>query len=304
MTIWFLIEINNFIFLCFIRIYLKNKKIIFLYFFTQARTSMLVLIGLIWNSIDPLTLYPSLSPPSLIIFLRIRLKMGVPPIHFWLLPFCIYLNWDSFLIFLTIQKIIPFIFLSINNLPSIIYFPTIILCIIIPPFIIFNRTNLKKLLTYASINQTGWIIVLIFQCPSRWLIYIFIYFLSFFILISSIKFHMLNSSWTPVNSTLNKLINMFILINISGLPPFSFFIIKWYAIVLLIIQIKFNVILLIILFRSVIIIYIYINIILKLSLPLRSTSKLSTYLRKAPIPILIKKFITLILILSFIIIMI
>lgn len=215
-------EINNFIFLCFIRIYLKNKKIIFLYFFTQARTSILILIGLIWNSIGPLSLAPTFSFSSLIIFLRVRLKMGAPPLHFWLPPFCMYLDWDSILIFLTIQKIIPLIILSINNFPSIMYFPTIILCIIIPPFIMFNRTSFKKLLTYASINQTGWIIILIFQCPSRWLMYILLYSLSLFIFTNSIKFYMLDQLRTPVNSTLNKLINMLILINISGLPHFLF----------------------------------------------------------------------------------
>lgn len=88
--IWFLIEINNFIFLCLIRLYLKNKKIIFFYFFTQATASML--IGLLCNSITLFYNSAFFSSPSFIIFLNLILKLGIPSLHFWLPVFSV---WDE-----------------------------------------------------------------------------------------------------------------------------------------------------------------------------------------------------------------
>lgn len=71
-----------------------------------------------------------------------------------------------------------------------------------------------------------------------------------------------------------KLLILIIIINIAGLPPFRFFIIKWFRIFFISIKIKFNIILLLILFRSLLIIYIYNNIIIKITLLYSYNSKL------------------------------
>lgn len=300
-TIWFLIEINNFLFLCLISISIKNKKIIFLYFFTQMAASLLFLFGLLWQLIIFYFNIPLLIP-SIIIFISLILKLGAPPFHFWLPLLSIYLKWNMIFLLFFIQKIIPFIILSFQNFPFTFYSPIIILCIIIPPFMIFNRTNIKKLLAYASINQIGWMLILIFQCLITWISYIILYSLSLFLLINSIKIWKINELFNSINSLPNKLLNIIIIINISGLPPLSFFIIKWYSILLLISQRPNNkIILLIILLRSIVILYLYINIAIKLSFPLERSSKLSTPTYFI-IPSLLTKLLILSLIYSFLII--
>lgn len=234
---------------------------------------MLLLIGLLWQ----LLIFYSNTPlliPLLLIFLSLILKLGTPPLHFWLPTFAIYSKWNTIFLLLSIQKIIPFIILFLNNFPSTFYYPVIVLCIIIPPFMILNRTNLKKLLTYASINQTGWILLLIFQCLITWILYIVFYSISLYIIINSIKIWKISEFFTQINYLPNKLLSMLIIINISGLPPLSFFIIKWYSVLLLISKnINNKIILLIILFRSVMILYLYVNMVIKLSLPLERNSK-------------------------------
>jgi hypothetical protein len=73
-TIWFIIEINNFIFLFRLTLFIKNKKIIFLNFFIQAIASFLLLI--------PLTLSYSInyysSSINQIIIIRLLIKLGLP----------------------------------------------------------------------------------------------------------------------------------------------------------------------------------------------------------------------------------
>jgi len=194
-----------------------------------------------------------------IIILSLLIKLGIPPLHFWLPIISIYIDWIIILILFSIQKIIPFIIISliINNI--IIITIIIILRIIIPPFIIFKINNLKKLISYSSL----WLSYLIIY---RLTLIIFVYIISFY---SSSNF----SSWINL-STPNKLIILSIIINISGLPPFTFFLVKWYRIFIFITSINSYIIILTILFRSFSIIYIYINILIKICLPYLLYSKI------------------------------
>jgi len=210
-----------------------------------------------------------------IIILSLLIKLGIPPLHFWLPIISIYIDWIIILILFSIQKIIPFIIISliINNI--IIITIIIILRIIIPPFIIFKINNLKKLISYSSINQIGWILLVIIISPKLWLSYLIIYRLTLIIFVYIISFYSSSnfSSWINL-STPNKLIILSIIINISGLPPFTFFLVKWYRIFIFITSINSYIIILTILFRSFSIIYIYINILIKICLPYLLYSKI------------------------------
>jgi len=252
-------------------LFIKNKKIIFLYFFTQAIASFLIIISIIFNYI----LIRNFSLINLIIIIGLLIKLGLPPFHFWFPIISIYIDWNIILILFSIQKIIPFIIISLINLHSFYFIIIITLTIIIPPIIIFKIINLKKLIAYSSINQIGWMLFIIIVSSKIWLIYLSIYFSSIIIFIFIISYYSSSSnfnSWIKL-TPLTKIIIISIIINISGLPPFSFFFFKWYNIFILISSININIILLIILFRSLIIIYIYINIIIKISILNRLNSK-------------------------------
>jgi len=101
LIIWFIIEINNFIFLFYLTLLIKNKKIIFLYFFTQAIASFLILIPLIFNY----TLIQNFYIINIIIIIGLLLKLGLPPFHFWFPIISIYIDWYIITILFSIQKI-------------------------------------------------------------------------------------------------------------------------------------------------------------------------------------------------------
>jgi len=185
MTLWFIIEINNFIFLFYLTLFIKNKKIIFLYFFIQAVASFVLLI--------PSTLSYSInyysSSINQIIIISLLVKLGLPPLHFWLPIISIYIDWIIILILFSIQKIIPFIIIALIISNLIIITVLIILRIIIPPFIILKINNIKKLISYSSINQIGWILLIIIISPKLWFIYLLTYSLTIRIFVYLISFY-------------------------------------------------------------------------------------------------------------------
>jgi len=171
-----------------------------------------------------------------------------PPLHFWLPLISIYINWTIILVFFSIQKIIPFIFISLIKSHSVIPLFVILIRVLIPPFIIFKITNLKKIMAYSSINQIGWIYLIILISSKLWLIYLCFYSISILIVTNVIKiiYPLTINNWININLNL-KLLSLIIIINMSGLPPFRLFFIKWYRVILIISSIKFNIIVIIIL---------------------------------------------------------
>ena len=162
------------------------------------------------------------------------IKLNITPFHFWLPLISRFLPWNIFIILLTLQKIIPFylIFLiKINNF--LIIHLILILSSIIPPLSCINISNLKIIIAYSSINQSRWIILIIYTKILSWLIYFTFYSITLISLIFIFNFFKISKNFSIkfLNNKLNlNLILILILFNIAGLPPFSFFFIKWYSI--------------------------------------------------------------------------
>lgn len=169
--------------------------------------------------------------------------------------------WNTLFLTLTIQKIIPFYLFSNIYIENYLILFILISCSLIPPFIIINLTNIKKLLSYSSINQSRWLIILIYLKNILWLSYFFIYSLIYLILFFFLSLYKFNFNF--INNFINfKIILLIIILNITGLPPFSFFLFKWFRIFLIsnnFLNLFFIRILIII--RSFIIFFLYINII-------------------------------------------
>lgn len=164
---------------------------------------------------------------------------------------------------LTVQKIIPFYIISLTYLPLYLVFIIIILCSILPPYIILNLTNFKILISYSSINQSRWIIFLIYLKHLLWFQYFIFYSFISFILFTIINLYKINISSTSAQPSFKfNVLFITLIFNIAGLPPFSFFYIKWYSIFIFLNRSNILIILLLIIFRSLIILYIYINIII------------------------------------------
>lgn len=171
--------------------------------------------------------------------------------------------WKILLILLTLQKIIPFYLISLINLHLYLLYIIIIICSILPPYIILNITNFKLLISYSSINQSRWIILLIYIKNIIWFKYFIFYSIISFRLFSIIYISKITitSNYFKSNFKFNLLF-IILIFNISGLPPFSFFYIKWFSIFIFLKSSNILIILIIIILRSLIILYIYVNIII------------------------------------------
>lgn len=261
LLIWFFIEINNFLFICYLRIKINNKKIIFFYFIIQTLASLLIILSLIYNNLF-------LSNNFFIInfYIALIIKLRIPPFHLWMPILSFYLNWNIIFFLLTIQKITPFYLFSIIKIYNLIFYYLIISTAFLSTFKIINLLNFKIILIYSSINQTRWILFLILIKTSFWLIYIIIYSLIIFILTSFLTFYKSTFNFFLNNYfSLNfNLIYLIIIINLARIPPLSFFLFKWIRIFILIINTSLHLIFILIIINSFILIYIYINFIISI----------------------------------------
>lgn len=259
LIIWFFIEINNFIFICFICLEIKLKKNIFLFYIIQVLSSLLLIFPLIINNFFLINSYNSLI---LNFYLALILKLGIPPFHLWIIYLSSFIPWKILLIFLTIQKIIPFYIFSLIEINIWIFLLLIILSSYIPIFKIINILNIKIILTYSSINQSRWIIILIFFKNIFWFSYILIY--RIIILIITIFLNYFKFSFNFYINFFNKLnfnfLSIFLIFNLARVPPLSFFLIKWFSIYIFLFNSKIFFIFILLIINSFILIYIYLNL--------------------------------------------
>nr|UEK75916.1 NADH dehydrogenase subunit 2 [Meranoplus bicolor] len=253
--IWLMMEISNFFYICLMNFHMNNKKMIFFYFMIQMLASMLLIFSIILNN----TIFNNYIL-NLILIISMMIKISIPPFHLWLPIISKSLTWSLLIILLTIQKIIPFYILSMVHINMFIFISIMTLCSILPPMSMMNLTNFKMLLSYSSINQSGWMIFLIKNKMLIWLSYFLFYSLILMSLIFLI--YTFKITFNSNNIYDNKNFNMmfiFFMFSMAGLPPFSFFFMKWYSIFLFINSMNMITIMIMLMLSSLIMLYIYTN---------------------------------------------
>nr|YP_004021076.1 NADH dehydrogenase subunit 2 [Solenopsis geminata]ADP01783.1 NADH dehydrogenase subunit 2 [Solenopsis geminata] len=276
LMIWFFMEINNLLFIFTLNFSIKNKKMIFFYFFIQTIISFLIIYSLILNN---LFMYSNVS--NFFLTFALLMKLSIPPFHLWLPLLAKFMNWHSLLLLLTMMKIIPFYMISLIKLNLIIIYSIIFLCSILPPYLMLNLTNFKMLLSYSSINQSGWMMFLIYFKIFIWFKYFMFYTfisLSLFNLIyySKMFFH---NNFLPFNyhQTYLNFMPLIFMFNMAGLPPFSFFLMKWYSIFLFSYSSNQLIILIMLMLSSLIMLYIYTNMMISSVFFFQFKSKLHNF---------------------------
>nr|YP_010596860.1 NADH dehydrogenase subunit 2 [Formica candida]WAK85248.1 NADH dehydrogenase subunit 2 [Formica candida]WLN31356.1 NADH dehydrogenase subunit 2 [Formica candida] len=255
---WFFMEINNFLFICYLCMKLTNKKIIFMYYIIQVIASLMLIFSLITNTF----FFYNNSFFNLNFLISMMLKLGIPPFHLWMPLISLFMSWDTLFILLTIQKIIPFYMLSIIEVNIMFMYFMILSSSFMSTFKMINLLNFKMLLTYSSINQTSWMLLLIFLKNLFWLIYMFIYSLILLIICIFFYYFKMSSNFFFNNfSSLNlNLICLMLSFNLASIPPLSFFFMKWMSIFIFILNSNLHLIFILMMINSFILIYIYINL--------------------------------------------
>lgn len=191
--------------------YIESRLI---YFLIQTIASIILIFRLIFNEFYKFLI--------MFIILRLFIKVGIAPFHFWLILIIDLINWIIIYLLLTWQKIGPLlIFHEFNNIKFIIYF--LVFTLLIGSIIGLNYSSLKKIITYSSINQIRWIIISLILINKIFKFYFIIYIYLILIIFYVFNFFNLKNIFNLINLKKNNLITIFIfttLISLGGLPPF------------------------------------------------------------------------------------
>nr|AZL93322.1 NADH dehydrogenase subunit 2 [Megalodontes quinquecinctus] len=261
---WMMLEMNLISFIALMNnkspnIYLSESMII--YFLNQVLASIILLFSLISLNF----LYESSLFNFLIMsFFNISMlmKMGSIPFHFWILNLINKMMWMDIFLILSWQKLAPMIMLSYYMMYPLLEI-SILLSLIFSILFMMNIHCLKKIMTFSSINNLGWMMMCLKMENLIWTIYFMIYMILLFNL--STMFYIYN--FNSINQIFNNFYNnslIFYSINflsLSGLPPFLGFLPKWLTIKMMILN-KFILFSIIMMISSLFMLKIYIQMFL------------------------------------------
>nr|YP_010722722.1 NADH dehydrogenase subunit 2 [Luehdorfia puziloi]WDW20240.1 NADH dehydrogenase subunit 2 [Luehdorfia puziloi] len=263
MSCWIGLEINllSFIPLISNSSNLLSNEAALKYFLTQSIASINFLFSILLNMIL-LKNFEIQNLISIMINSSMLMKMGSTPFHFWFPNIIEGLSWFNCFILMTWQKISPMILLSyyinINFILIILIFN-----VIIGAIGGINQTSLRKLMSFSSINNLGWMLSALMISENLWLFYFIFY--SFLISIMCFLFNYLNIYFINQLFIMNMnfsikisfLINFF---SLGGLPPFLGFFPKW-IIINFLMKYNFFIITFIFIMMSLIMLFYYMRII-------------------------------------------
>ena len=193
---------------------------------------------------------------QLLIILALLLKLGTAPLHFWLPIITENLTNYQLIFLLTWQKLAPLYLIFTLPFQNITVF-FIIRRLLVGALGSLNELRIYSLLTYSSINHTGWILLTMLSNEIITVLYLVFYTIMVSIVLLPINSKSSQSTWLIKNS--NKYLIFINLLSLAGLPPFAGFIIKW--ILLSQIFMYLNIIInMVMILTSIILLYFYLRI--------------------------------------------
>nr|AML26209.1 NADH dehydrogenase subunit 2 [Scolytinae sp. BMNH 1274292] len=206
------------------------------YFITQTIASTMMIFSILFFSNMKMFSFHSETPMMYLILSSLLLKMGAAPLHFWLPEVISGLSWNLTMTVLTIQKMAPMILTSYTTIANNLTMMTILTSATISGIIGMNQTCLRKIMTYSSINNIGWMLSALMMSNSLWLMYFLTY--TLITLSITVPFNLNKMMFIPQltklsNNKMSLLIMMMNFLSLGGLPPFTGFMPKWITIYML-----------------------------------------------------------------------
>ena len=166
----------------------------------------------------------SLKSLQLLLSLAIFLKLGIAPLHYWLILMVESFDKLQIILILTWQKLAPLYLLF--SLPSNkLTYTFIVTSLIVGACCSINELRIYLLITYSSINHAGWLLLTALSNELIRLMYITVYTIIIVTVILPLSKKQSQSLWLLNNNI--KYIVFLNLLSLAGLPPFSGFILKW-----------------------------------------------------------------------------
>nr|AQP26621.1 NADH dehydrogenase subunit 2 [Termes hospes] len=205
------------------------------YFIVQVLASATLLFMVVMKTLTEDLFTFEMNPyTSMIICTPLLLKSGAAPFHWWFPGVMEGLSWENCALLMTVQKAAPLMLMS-----YLIDINTFTLSIILMSTIVgsiggLNQTSMRKILTYSSINHTGWMLIALTTSESLWMVYYAIYSTLALTVVSAIKLSGVSfinqTMMTNKEATLMKFMLFTSLLSLGGLPPFLGFLPKWIVI--------------------------------------------------------------------------
>nr|YP_009731720.1 NADH dehydrogenase subunit 2 [Limassolla lingchuanensis]QHR79706.1 NADH dehydrogenase subunit 2 [Limassolla lingchuanensis] len=192
------------------------------YFIVQSVSSSLLMLGMLIMIMKGEYNYDYLVKSSLLI------KMGVAPFHNWVLTVIEGMTPQIMFIMLTINKVAPITIMS-YMLSSMI----LLICLnaLMASIMSINQNSVKKLLTYSSIMNMSFVLIII-KLNLMWTMYFFLYstlLLMMTVLMINFKIIYMNQIIMTNNKMSSNILIWMIMLSMGGMPPLVGFSIKYMA---------------------------------------------------------------------------
>nr|QZK21857.1 NADH dehydrogenase subunit 2 [Amitermes sp. QLD_067] len=205
------------------------------YFIVQVLASATLLFMVVMKTLtEDLFTFESSTYTPMIICTPLLLKSGAAPFHWWFPGVMEGLSWENCALLMTVQKAAPLMLMSYLININAFTLSIILMSTIVGAIGGMNQTSMRKILTYSSINHTGWMLIALTTSENLWMVYFLIYSTLALTVVSAIKL----SGVSFINQTMmtnkeNKLMKFMMftsLLSLGGLPPFLGFLPKWIVI--------------------------------------------------------------------------
>nr|WNL54173.1 NADH dehydrogenase subunit 2 [Microcerotermes aff. subinteger] len=205
------------------------------YFIVQVLASATLLFMVVMKTLtEDLFTFENNPYTPMIICTPLLLKSGAAPLHWWFPGVMEGLSWENCALLMTVQKAAPLMLMSYLIEINAFTLSIILLSTIVGSIGGLNQTSMRKILTYSSINHTGWMLIALTTSENLWLMYFMIYSTLALTVVSAIKLSgtsFINQTMmTNKDTTMMKFMMFTSLLSLGGLPPFLGFLPKWIVI--------------------------------------------------------------------------
>nr|QAX91181.1 NADH dehydrogenase subunit 2 [Parrhinotermes sp. B MW-2019] len=205
------------------------------YFIVQVLASAtLMLMVTMKATVEGLFTHTETYGTTMLICTPLLMKTGAAPLHWWFPGVMEGLSWENCTLLMTIQKAAPLMLMSYSIENNLFMMMIISSSVIIGAIGGLNQTSMRKILTYSSINHTGWLMMAMISSESTWVMYFTVYSLLVTTVVATIKLSSASfinqTTLTNKESMIMKFMMFTSLLSLGGLPPFLGFMPKWLVI--------------------------------------------------------------------------
>nr|AQP28930.1 NADH dehydrogenase subunit 2 [Procapritermes sp. G TB-2017] len=205
------------------------------YFIVQVMASATLLFMVVMKTLTEDLFTFEMNPYApMIICTPLLLKSGAAPLHWWFPGVMEGLSWENCALLMTVQKAAPLMLMSYLIEINIFTLSIILMSTVVGAIGGLNQTSMRKILTYSSINHTGWMLIALTTSENLWMMYFTIYSTLALTVVAAIKLSGVSfinqTMMTNKETTLTKFMMFTSLLSLGGLPPFLGFLPKWVVI--------------------------------------------------------------------------